>query len=115
MAARRKLFDEQAVEREAEGKTAGRDWDDVHVMLETLISEIAERMAYASTIIGRVSNPEPFQKFLVERLRSNLLRTRQRPVGELTHVEIEMRNVPDHQDAAGRAFRCHDAASIARL
>ena len=60
-------------------------------MLETLISEIAERMAYASTIVGRVSNPEPFQKFLVERLRSNLLHTRQRPVGELTHVEIEMR------------------------
>lgn len=91
MGERRKLFDEQTAEREAEGKTVGRDWDDAHIMLETLISEIAERMAYAGTIVGRVSNPEPFQNFLVERLRSNLLHVRQRPAGELTHVEIEMR------------------------
>jgi tetratricopeptide (TPR) repeat protein len=91
MEERRKLFDEQTAEREAEGETEGRDWDDAHIMLETLISEIAERMAYVGTIVGRVSNPEPFQNFLVERLRSNLLHVRQRPAGELTHVEIEMR------------------------
>ena len=91
MEERRKLFDEQAAEREAVGKTEGRDWDDAHIMLETLMSEIAERVAYAGTIVGRVSNPESFQAFLMERLRSNLVHVQQRPGGELTHVEIEMR------------------------
>ena len=88
---RLRTFYAEAAEDEAERKVLWHDWDETHLILDTLVEEIAERMAFASALVGRVSHPERFQEFLAERLRGSLLRTRHRPVDEISHVEFEIR------------------------